>query len=193
MKPEDFKGEIQLKSATKYYKENLESIPKRISPKEAANRGYFVYDCVEEKVYNKDVLDRFVRNTEINSTNRIADEIIIVIYTTNGEASIYNLGYNYIDGIGYVLATDLTRIKTVEYMDYKDAMKYWEQYNNIIINTDIPGEYYGICVTEDKDFDVGIISLKVYSNAELEENKYKDIEIARYLLDAKFVDNEETK
>ncbi len=167
-----YDAEKELADIKAYYKSNLDSIPRDITPTEAEERGYFVYDSVQGKIYNKDVLDRFVKNTEMSAENRIADEIIIVIYTIDGEPIIYDLGYKYKENIGYVLAKDATRVDGTNTEFTYIPKEYYE----VVINYDIPSQYYGITVTEDFGISAGIISLTSYSEG------YEDIEFARYLL-----------
>lgn len=160
----------KLADVEEHYKTTLASIPRELTQIQAVERGYFVYDGVQNKVYNKDVLDRFVKNTEMNAENRIADEIIIVIYTIDREPIIYNLGYKYKENIGYVVAKDATRADESNTEFTYIPKEYYE----VVINYDIPSEYYGITITEDFGISAGIISLTSYSE------DYEDIEIARY-------------
>lgn len=172
-----FEEEYRLKYGNqeekeRYYKNNLKSIPKNLSVQEAVKQGFFVYDCVNNKIYNKNILDRFIKNTEMSAVNRMEDEITIVIYSMNEEPIIYNLLYN---ENGYVLVKDSSRVYTYETQDLSDS-------EEIIVNADIPKDYYGITVTEDKDFGVTIISL-IYYEKDINESNYKNIEIARYSID----------
>ena len=65
---------------TEHYKNNLQEIPKELTVEEAVKRNFFVFDAIEEKVYNEEKLKMFIENTKLDATNRISDEIIIVIY-----------------------------------------------------------------------------------------------------------------
>lgn len=169
-------AEKELTDVKSHYKGNLDNIPKKITPTEAAERGYFVYDFVGGKVYNEDILRRFVKNTEMNAENRIADEIIIVIYNINGDPFIYNLGYKYRENLGYVLAKDCTRvdISQTEMADENGYVNAPDEFYEVVVNTDIPEEHYGITI-KDSGFSSQIISLTSYSE------DYKNIEIARYM------------
>lgn len=93
---------------TEHYKNNLQEIPKELTVEEAIKRNFFVFDGVEEKVYNEERLKTFIENTKLDATNRISDEIIIVIYNIEGDPIIYDVGFD--ENTGYVLATDGTRI-----------------------------------------------------------------------------------
>lgn len=157
-------AEYELTNAKLHYVSNLNEIPKNITPSEAAERGYFVYDGVQDKTYNEEILNEFVKNTEMNAENRIKSEIIIAIYDVDGNLTIYNLGYKYNENMGYVLAKDSTRIRK---NNLEDTVY-------MVVDSDFPSEYYGITV-KDSGFSSKIISLTSYS-----EN-YEDIEIARYV------------
>lgn len=112
----------------------------------------------------------------MNAVNRIEDEITLAIYSMNEEPTICNILYN---ENGYVLVKDSSRVYTYETQELsKDA--------DITVNTDIPKDYYGITVAEDKEFSVTIISLTYYPK-DVNESNYKNIEIARYLTDAEVV------
>lgn len=171
---------------------NLIDIKDEFSQEEAINQGCFV--ITGDKVYNEDVLYKFIENTGINSKNRIPDKIRIVVYNLNNEPKIYDLEYRnlneeYIDDenrktnkTGYRLITDISRVHTYEnHMNYNQHM----QIQQIKINEDIPGDIYGINIVKYKDINASIISLLVHkdiANTEQYEKKYEDIEIARYSL-----------
>lgn len=165
------------KLAIEHYTKNLENIPKKLTVDEAAKRDYFVYDCRKDKTYNEDILQRFVKNTKIDANNRIADEIIIVIYNINGEPSIYNLGYGFTENMGYILAKDSTRmdIGKTELSTNDPNYKLPDEFSKIVVDTNFPKEHYSITIT-DTGFDSNAICLKSYS-----EN-YEDVEIARYMI-----------
>ena len=153
----------------------IDNIANTITVDEAVNNGYFVYDGQNDKVYNKDILDSFMKNTRIEAKSRTSDEICIVIYNANGEPIIYDLFYD-ANTNQYKYAYDYTRVKSWESPVEESANP--EMHYNIITNN-IAGENYGIEVVEDKDFNVAIILLKAHNN------DYSDIEIARYSLDRK--------
>lgn len=164
------------KIAIEHYTKNLEDIPRELTVDEAVNRNYFVYDGVGGKVYNEQVLNRFVKNTEKDAKNRIADEIIIVIYNIEGDPFLYNLGYNFTENMGYVLAEDATRIDIgkTELPVNDSNYNLPEEFNRIVVNKNFPKEYYTITI-EDTGFSSNAICLKSYSE------KYEDVEICRYL------------
>lgn len=179
MKYTDFNNEIMEKDIIDNKKQNLASLPKNITAKEAAEKGYFVFDGVENKIYNKNILDIFIKNTEINATNRVTDEITIVVYGIEGYSTIYDLEYR-TDINKYILTTDTTRNNTIA----EDGSIISKE---IITNTDIPGDYYGITLTEYPNIDAASISLSVYKDINSDEKQYKNIEITRYSLDAEII------
>ena len=62
---------------------------------EAVELGYFVIDgrYGENKIYNKDVLDKIIENTKIDAENRVEDKIRIANYNIYGYPTIYELEY----------------------------------------------------------------------------------------------------
>lgn len=165
------------KLAIEHYTKNLENIPQKLTVDEASKKNYFVYDAVKDKVYNEDVLERFVKNTEMKASNRVPDEIIIVIYNINGDPSIYNLGYKFTEDVGYILAKDSTRIDIgkTELPTDDPNYKLPDEFSKIVVDANFPKEYYSIIVT-DTGFSSNAICLKSYS-----EN-YEDVEIGRYMI-----------
>lgn len=161
-------------STTEHYTKILENIPRKLTVDEAVEKNYFVYDAVKEKIYNEDILEKFINNTKIDADNRIADEIIIVIYNIEGDPILYNLGYD--ENIGYILAKDATRIDVSRTEILTDEnYEIPDEFSKIVVDTNFPKEYYNITVT-DTGFSSNAICLKSYS-----EN-YKDVEICRYMI-----------
>lgn len=170
--------QIVMSDETKYFKEKSTSIPRVLSVDDAVSKGYFVYDGMENKIYNKDVLDGFVNN----STSNTNDEVVIVIYNVNGDPFISHVAYR--EGKGYILARDNTRVDVFKTeSDNNEGMIMADpEFYDVVVNEDIPNEYYKISVIEDEGINAGIILLEVHKEAE--GKLYKNIEIARFLLDA---------
>lgn len=173
---------------------NLMDIGSEFPIEEAINQGCFV--ITEDKIYNENILETFVKNTGINSRDRIQDKIRIVVYNTNKEPTIYDLEYKILNEkyinkenkelnkTGYILITDSSRVHSWETnMDYHESI----EAHKITIEDDIPGEFYGINIVKNQDINVAIISLSLYSivdYADSDMKQYKDIEIARYILNS---------
>ena len=164
---------------------NLTDIPEELSVDKAVADRYFV--ITPDGVYNREVIDEFVKNTKHDNTNKEDNQIRIVAYNVSDEPSIFDIQYKvldekYIDENGqevnktnFTLIYDPSRVKSWEGPeDYQEQM----ELRAIKINTDIPGEYYEMDVTEDEEFQAGIITLKVYNQSE----EYEDIEITRFPL-----------
>ena len=175
--------------------EELESI----SIEDSINKGYFVIDTANNKIYNKDVLDRFIENTSINSKNRIEDKIKIVNYNMDGAPTIYDLEYKTLDktyineeqkevhSTGYILTTD-TRRTTYEDLNPSHP-------HSIVINDDIPGSVYGINLIETPDINNAvIIELSLYAEIQYVSGAkiYEPIEITRYSKDSEIINNYRT-
>lgn len=173
---------------------SIKDLPKEIPIEYAVNEGYFVYDGSKDNsiVYNKDVLDRFIINTRVGATNRIADKIRIIVYNYDGFPSIYDLEYKIFEETyineeqkevhksGYILTTDATRNNIIP--------------RDIFVNDNIPGQFYGIKIIEDEGVNVASISLCLYAEIDYIDpsiEPYKHIEIARYLLDSEVINKRE--
>ena len=59
--------EVERSENSKYFIEKLQGIPREFPLEEAVNKGYFVYDCIESKLYGKEILDKFVENAKKRS------------------------------------------------------------------------------------------------------------------------------
>lgn len=154
---------------------DIKGLPKEIPVEDAVKQDNFVITI--DKVYNKDVLDRFIRNTAGDINNRIEDKIKIVVYNYDGYPTIYDLEYK--NG-GYILITDASRNNIMP--------------RDIVVNDDIPGKFYGITITEDPGVSAVSISLSLYGMIDYtnpNDNRYENIEIARYEIDAEIINNEE--
>ena len=161
----------------------IQEIPDNITTEDAIKMDYFVYDCSSNNVYNMSKLKTFVENTRSNNTNRQSDEIILVIYNMSGDPIIYYIIYDSVCN-KYFLAMDYTRIEDKHWEESKNEIP--QIANEIFYNTDIPGNIYTMKVTKDIEFNVAIISLNVFNNTE--NNKYQNIEIGRYMLDANIIE-----
>ena len=178
--------EIKVPTLNDIDEAELQNLTKEISVEYAVEQGWFV--VTGEKVYNKNVLDRFIKNTEINAKNRIEDKIRIVVYNVDGYPTIYDLEYKIFDETyinerqekvnktGYILTTDATRNNIIP--------------RDIIVNNDIPGEVYGITLKEYPEINAVSITLSLYAEINYVSSDiipYEDIEISRYLLDAEVI------
>lgn len=154
----------------------LGNLPKEISLEYVIKEGYFVINNVDNKIYNKDILDRFIKNTEFNAKDRVADKIRIAVYNIDGYPTVYELEYN---EKGYILTTDATRNNIIP--------------REITTNDNIPSKFYGITLIEHSEFNAMSISLALYAQIQYDNTNtkpYEEIEIARYPLDSKIVNRE---
>ena len=170
--------QVVMSDNARYFKEKSNSIPRVLSVEDAVSRGYFVYDGIENKLYNKIVLEGFCENAKENTD----DEIVIVIYNVNGDPFITHVAYR--KGSGYILAKDNTRVDVLKTeLANSDGMVMADpEFYDVVVKEDMPIEYYELSVTEDVEINAGVIVLKVYKEAK--DKVYKNIEIARFLLDA---------
>lgn len=180
--------------------EELTEYPEPIYIQDAVNNGWFVIDSINSKIYNKDVLDRFIENTSMNAKNRVADKITIASYNMNDEPFIYDLEYKIfeetyinekqqeVNKTGYILKIDPSRVDS-----YEVKMDYYEQIeaHKIKIIDDIPGQFYGITLREEPKYNVSILALSLYAEIEyVSDSKiYEEIEIARFAMDSEIINN----
>ena len=157
---------------------------------QAVQEGCFVITN-DNKLYNKDKLDSFIKNTDINAKNRKEDKIKIVQYTKEGDPIITELSYQIkdetylfkgkqVNETTYVLKVDNTRDKLAAEDDRK-----------IIIDEDIPGQFFGI--GERKEGKTVHVELDLYAIIEYatkEAKQYKTIEVCSYSSDSERLENQ---
>lgn len=154
------------------------------SLEKAVENGYFV--IAHNTIYNKQKLDEFIKNTEINAKNRIEDSIKIIQYTVEGDPIITELSYKIKDET-YLLSGKPVN-KTTYILKIDNTQDKWsvEADRKITINDDIPGEFYGI--TEVQDGDYINVDLALYAEIDyVDENakQYETINICSYPINAR--------
>lgn len=180
---------------------NLMDIPEDFTIQDAVEQGCFV--ITENKIYNKEKLESFIKNTEFNAENRIEDKIRIAVYGSivdNGP-SVYDLEYKileekYINSeqkevnkATYKLITDNSRIHRFVHNISENELK---EYQKLKINSDIPAEYYGINLIDEDEFDAYSLTLSLYTEPMYSKENiipYKDIEITRYVKGIEIAEN----
>ncbi len=85
----------------------LEKLPEEYSFEQALKDECFIISYKD--VYNKDKLDEFIKNTEVNSKNRVSDILRIVQFTIEGDMILIDVEYTK-EG-KYVITHDNTRDK----------------------------------------------------------------------------------
>lgn len=164
-------------------KNNVSQVPERT---DVQNDNETIEEMIQDgavvitnnKIYNKANLDRFIKNTEINSKNRIEDSVKIVQTTREGDPIITELSYKISEettrmggNSTYVLKVDNTRDKFASEADRK-----------VTTNSDIPGAVYGI--TEEKDGNRANIVLALYAEIDYVDEsvkQYANIHVCSYL------------
>ena len=161
---------------------SLEELPYNYTIEQAIKDGCFTVTFYS--VYNKEYLDNFIENTKHDAQNRVASSIRIAATTVEGDLILYDLSY---DGEKYTLKSDYTRDR---YMA--------EEERKVVINDDIPGEFYTVNLIE-TDGAVELMLLLVAQPSQkyniinenndvyittLDGKKYEDINIVSYPQDA---------
>ncbi len=157
------------------------------SLEKAIENGYVVITN-DNKIYNKDKLDRFIKNTEINSKNRIEDSIKIMQYTVEGDPIVTELIYKIKDETYEFNGKQVN--KTTYILKHDNTQDKWsaESDRKITVNDDIPGDIFTI--TENKDGDYINIELALCAEiCYVDENSkiYENINIGSYRENAETV------
>lgn len=161
---------------------------KNFTLEDVINEGCFV--ITGDRIYNKDALEIFINNTDINAKNRIADKIRIVEYNYDGYPTIYDLEYKIYDET--YINSEQKEVHKTGYVLTTDARRNNINPTDITTNDDIPGEYYSITLTEDSGINAAILSFSLYAEVNtsaISSKPYTDIEIARYLLTDKNINS----
>ena len=148
-------------------KKQLEEIPQDYPINQAIKDGCVVIS--NNAIFNKNMLDSFIDNTTVDNKDRKSDFIRFVQYTIEGDAMITDLEYK--SGLGYILTTDNTR--DVFGADTK-----------VIINNDIPAEFYTIDLAENKDFFDIVLQLTGEIDYESNKKDYEPIPVISYSKDS---------
>ncbi len=157
------------------------------SLEKAIENGYFIITN-DNKIYNKDKLDRFIKNTGINSKNRIEDSIKIIQYTIEGDPIITELIYKIKDETYEFSGKQVN--KTTYILKHDNTQDKWssEADRKITVDDDIPGDVFTI--TERKDGDYINVELALCAQiCYVDENSkiYENIQICSYRENAETV------
>lgn len=137
-------------------------------------------------IYNKERLDQFIKNTEMNAKNRMEDSIQIIQYTTEGDPIVKELSYKIFEETDpasgelvrkttYILTTDNTKDKWSVEADRK-----------VTVNDNLPGNIYGI--VERIEGNTVHVELALYAEIEYADESvkpYENIHICSYTSDDK--------
>ncbi len=115
----------------------LEQLPKEYTFEQALKDRCLIISY--KNIYNKGILDEFIKNTGINSKNRTPDILRVAQWTTEGDLILTDVEYTK-EG-NYKIRHDSTRDK---FSSEKDRI--------ITTNDDFPGSFYGITEIEDGDY-----------------------------------------
>ena len=178
-------NEVSIDNSVVEELSSFTDIPEKFEIEEAIQRRYFVIDGRknENKIYNKEILDSFIENTNINANNRKPDKIRIANYNYDGYPTIYEIEYKVLDKT--YINEEQKEVNETGYVVTIDASRNNMLPRPITVNDDIPGRYYSITIEEDTGINAAIIKLSLCAIIDYEEGAkpYEDIEITRYLLD----------
>ncbi len=163
----------------------LENLPKEYSLHQAIKDECFV--IANNKIYNKNRLDEFIKNTGGNNENRKEDTIRIVEYTKEGAPIITEVSFRIKD------ETDILSGKPVNKTTYivkrDNTRDGYAGEPKITVDEDIPGEIYAIGLQEgceETKLSIELVAQIQYvdSNSKI----YDSIDICSYLPNAEIAD-----
>lgn len=164
----------------------IENLPKDYSLEQAIKDGCFV--ITNNKIYNKNRLDEFIQNTEVNAKSRKEDTITIVQYTREGDPIITELSFKIKDET-YILSGENVN-KTTYILKRDNTRDSHAERQEIIIDEDIPGEIYTIGLQE--GCESVTLSLALVAEIQYVDSNskiYDSIDICSYLPNAEIADS----
>lgn len=122
----------------------IENLPKQYSLQQAIKDECFI--IANNKIYNKNKLDEFIKNTGGNTENRKEDTIRIVEYTREGDPIITEISFKIKDET-YILSGKPVN-KTTYVLKRDNTRDKFAEEQKITVDEDIPGEIYTIALQE---------------------------------------------
>lgn len=177
------KNIVEQKPAEGKITQKQEEEKNEYSLEKAVENGYFV--ITHNKIYNKNKLEQFIKNTEINAKNRIEDSIKIMQYTVEGDPIITELIYKIKDETYELSGKTVNKTTYILKEDNTQDKCSVESDRIVTVNDDIPGEFYGI--TEVQDGDYMRVDLALYAEIDYVDEstkRYETINICSYPMNA---------
>ena len=153
-------------------------MPKQYSLQQAIKDECFI--IANNKIYNKNKLDEFIKNTGGNTENRKEDTIRIVEYTREGDPIITEIGFKIKDET-YILSGKQVN-KTTYIVKRDNTRDRFAEEQKITVDEDIPGEIYTIALQE--GCEETKLSLELTAEIQYVDSKskiYDSINICSYL------------
>ncbi len=163
----------------------IENLPKQYSLQQAIKDGCFV--ITNNKIYNKNKLDEFIKNTGVNTESRKEDTIRIVEYTKEGDPIITEISFK-IKAETYILSGKQVN-KTTYILKRDNTRDRFAAEQKITVDEDIPGEIYAISLQE--GCEETKLSLKLIAEIQYVDSNskiYDSIDICSYLPNAEIAD-----
>lgn len=156
MKADDFLNEFT-------YPKSISDLPKELLIDDMIKENYVVISNSENKIYNKDILDKFIEN----ATNNIDDYIQIISYNINKIPTVYAIQYY---ASNYILVKDSTRTNLPS--------------AGITSNYNLPAKYYSISLIKSTINNTITLSLIPINTS---DTSYNLVEILNYKLDSEII------
>lgn len=156
----------------------IENLPKQYSLQQAIKDECFI--IANNKIYNKNKLDEFIKNTGGNTENRKEDTIRIVEYTREGDPIITEISFKIKDET-YILSGKPVN-KTTYVLKRDNTRDKFAEERKITVDEDIPGEIYTIALQE--GCEETKLSLELTAEIQYVDSKskiYDSINICSYL------------
>lgn len=163
----------------------IENLPKQYSLQQAIKDGCFV--ITNNKIYNKNKLDEFIKNTGVNTESRKEDTIRIVEYTREGDPIITEVSFKIKDET-YILSGKPVN-KTTYILKRDNTRDRFAGEQKITVDEDIPGEIYAISLRE--GCEETKLSLELIAEIQYVDSNskiYNSIDICSYLPNAEIAD-----
>ncbi len=130
------------------------------------------------RIYNKERLEQFIKNTEMNAKNRVEDTVKIIQYTTEGDPIITELSYQI-----FSPANGETKPKTTYVLTIDTTQDKWsvEADRKVTVKDNLPGNIYGI--VERTEGNTVIVELALYAEIEYADESvtpYENVHICSY-------------
>ena len=130
------------------------------------------------RIYNKERLEQFIKNTEMNAKNRVEDTVKIIQYTTEGDPITTELSYKILSP-----ANGETKPKTTYVLTIDTTQDKWsvEADRKVTVKDNLPGNIYGI--VERTEGNTVIVELALYAEIEYADESvtpYENLHICSY-------------
>ena len=130
------------------------------------------------RIYNKERLEQFIKNTEMNAKNRVEDTVKIIQYTTEGDPITTELSYKILSPANGETKPKTTYVLTIDTIQDKWSV---EADRKVTVKDNLPGDIYGI--VERTEGNTVLVELALYAEIEYADESvipYENLHICSY-------------